>query len=225
MASIRFGPDDRDTRGFIKTMPERTLAELLPQAPVVPPATSKPSLRIQFVVGALGIVSLVFALFFALGRQAPAPAAPTAVPTTAPIQPSTVPTVAQPTLLAYAAPDGVVLGKIEAGRAYTPTARLGMEWTQIRAEGSGLVWIHEAPDLTLPNLATPTAQPHPVVVSQPIQQAAPAPTQCARVSGGGTMVERCGTESIEALDAAARAAWQAEFNGNPVTVATTTPWR
>jgi hypothetical protein len=87
-------------------------------------------------------------------------------------------------IVAYDAPDGHALGAIEAGRAFTPTLRSGLEWLQIDATGSGLVWVRVA-DLidglaSLPDVATPI--PAPAIVEaapRPVEQdvlAMPQPT-------------------------------------------------
>jgi hypothetical protein len=132
---------------------------------------------------------------------------------------------------AFAAPDGAYLGIIESGRVYTPTARLGLDWTQIDAAGSGRVWVAArelAPTAGLPDLATPTPRPVPTAPPAPIvieQPPAPAPTRCASVRGAGVSAQACGAESDDALESTARAAWDRQWGGSRATVATMTPWR
>jgi hypothetical protein len=229
---------------------ERSLADLLPPTPGTGPAAAPRVLalppRAQLAGGALIVVVgllVLYALFGRGGEAIPAtspqsrPTAPP-VPATAPaagvatpaatIAPTPAPTPAAAPLArleravaAFAAPDGAYLGVIEAGRPYTPLARLGDAWTQIDAEESGRVWIRAAelaPDAALPDLATPT--PRPVPTSPPAPRvivrevlAPPAPTQCAEVSGGGVSVQRCGAASLEQLDAEAKAEWRAKMNG------------
>jgi hypothetical protein len=82
-------------------------------------------------------------------------------------------------VVAYDRPDGAALGAIEAGRAYTLTARLGDTWLQADVAQSGQVWIH-ASDLfgdlaSLPDVATPIPAPA-VELPQIGIMAAPQPT-------------------------------------------------
>lgn len=71
-------------------------------------------------------------------------------------------------VVAYASPDGLVIGAVEAGRHYGFLARSGDGWLQLAIDGSGAVWVRSAdligaPDLA--NVATPTSGPRVVVVS------------------------------------------------------------
>lgn len=240
---------DIDRMAAADAQPARSLADLLPPpaaAPAAAPARPAATSRAQLAGGiVVGVIVLLAGLYVA--QRAPSvPAAPPAAasrPTAAQAAPSAAeaapaaPAPAQTlprAVVAYAAPDGAVLGSIEPGRAYTPTARLGDAWTRITAAGSGLVWVRAAElpaDPALPDLATPTPPPPPpataaprVIVREVQVPAAPQPTQCATVSGGGTQVQRCGTAPIEQLEADARAAWRAQFGGNTAPVATMTPY-
>jgi hypothetical protein len=138
---------------------------------------------------AIAQLPLALALLGALASARPAaPAVP--LPTLPPIIIVATPTMAGPAVaaapphsglpravVAYDAPDGRALGAIEAGRPYTPTVRSGLEWLQIDAAGSGLVWVRVA-DLfdglaSLPDIATPIPAPAiveaaPLLSEQPI---------------------------------------------------------
>lgn len=117
--------------------------------------------------------------------RTPAPAALWAEPTA-----TAAPTAEPRQIDAYAAPDGVLLGPIEATRPMAPVAHFGSTWVQVRADGSGLVWLRrsDVPDLdvsSLPDLTPPTPAPRadyapaqnwiaPAVA--PPEQPAPEPT-------------------------------------------------
>lgn len=84
-------------------------------------------------------------------------------------------------VVAYAAPDGSVVGALEPGRGYTPIGRLDTDWLQLEVAGSGLVWarvaeVEEATEMiaALPDLATPTPEPPPTPAPAPVL-APPAP--------------------------------------------------
>lgn len=127
---------------------------------------------IVLVAAALGLTLAQLQPPSAATVEARIPPAPVLIIATA--TPAPVLTVASVQLLrlpapivAYAAPDGTVLGPIEAGREYTPTARLGDAWTLITAANSGPVWVRAselAPLATLPDLA-PTAAPQIIYVA------------------------------------------------------------
>lgn len=98
----------------------------------------------------------------------------------------TVPTTAPPpaglalpaATVAYAAPDGAVLGALDAGRAYTPLARYGATWLLADVTGSGAVWLL-VEDVGLPagQIAdiAPTPAPVVVVIERPVPVPAAAP--------------------------------------------------
>jgi hypothetical protein len=134
---------------------------------------------------AIVCLPLALALLGALASARPAvPAVP--LPTAPPIIILASPTMPGPAIaaapsrtglpravVAYDAPDGRALGAIDAGRPYTPTVRSGLDWLQIDAAGSGLVWVRIA-DLfdglaSLPDVATPIPPAAPAIV-----EAAPA---------------------------------------------------
>jgi hypothetical protein len=190
MTSVQYTEADRDTRGFIRTQPEpRTLADLLPSStPTAAPVQPAPVATRAQIAGcvAAGIVALFAVLYMVQRVPATQPAnTPAAAPTNAPAATSAAiasnPPAASPlpvgglqrAVVAYAAPDGAVIGPIEAGRAYTPTARLGLEWTQIDATGSGKVWIAARelqPDPALADLTPPTPIPQPIKKRRPRQR-------------------------------------------------------
>lgn len=76
---------------------------------------------------------------------------------------------------AWAAPDGAVLGAIEAGRPYRAVASFGAAWLQVEVEGSGVVWLRVA-ELYGGEVAdlAPVPAPQVVYVSAPAY-AAPTP--------------------------------------------------
>lgn len=119
-------------------------------------------------------------------------------PTSAPPQSTaTLPPAArlQAPATAYSAPDGTIIGPIEAGREYRVLARSGAGWAQIDAAGSGAVWVRADSSLDVasaPDLATPVppptsapaleqAPPQVVVVYRDAESApaAPAPAEVA----------------------------------------------
>jgi hypothetical protein len=97
----------------------------------------------------------------------------------------TIPVAATPSgptlpraVIAYAAPDGIVLGAIEPGRAYRLAARSGDFWLQLDVADSGLVWVRasDLPEIAAPDLATPVSQPTPApiyIAPVPAMPAAP----------------------------------------------------
>lgn len=81
---------------------------------------------------------------------------------------------------AYAAPDGLLLGQIDADRAIVPIAHYGNAWIAYQ-DGAGLVWLRKSdvPDVALtgPDLAPVAAQPErgPVVNNWTPPEATSAP--------------------------------------------------
>ena len=223
MATLRFTDSDRDEAGFV-----RPIATLLPTPFDEAPAgqkTKEP--RAQFVAFAIaGLLAIAIAVF-QLGRAPLTPATrppgrATAI-ATAQITVNPQPTVAARLLLAFAAPGGIALGTIESTRPMTATASYGSDWTQFDVVGSGLVWLRsrEVPDLAIAGL--PDLRPHPTIAPQEAPAVAPEPTVCARVGTAGAMIERCGTDSLDNLEAAARETWIARSGATLVTVTTPTP--
>jgi hypothetical protein len=158
-------------------------------APAVQPQLGRHT-HIQ-TIGALVIILAMagLAVYARLPRTSQ-PAAPVVVlaPTMAPPSlPTPAPTPLPPNglpraIVAYAAPGGAVLGPIEPGRAYTATARYGMEWVQLDVLDSGQVWTEAGivdVDLTsLPDLTPPTPLPAPQP-AQPSWEPPPAPEPTA----------------------------------------------
>lgn len=139
-------------------------------------------------------IFLVAGIIAALGRaSAPAPAAVATparpiilIATPAPATPAALSVASagpnsRRALVAYASPDGAVIGAIEAGRHYGFLARSGDGWLQLDIDGSGAVWVRSADLIGAPDLAdvaTPTDAPRVVVVSVPARvqvEAAPTP--------------------------------------------------
>lgn len=208
-------------------------ASLLPEPPasdpVAPPARPAPSRRVQLastvlVLATLGILGIMFGLFRA-DRPALPPAQPTLAATAAPVATSapSACTVVRAAATFYA-PGGDATGDaLEAGTACVLVGWHSRypDWRQITAGGAP-IWVHaallstastaEVPDLAPP--PTPTAPPPPPATPRPIvivEQAPPAPTQCATVRGVGVVVQRCGSAALDQLQADAEAAWRAQM--------------
>ena len=213
--TMRFGPEDRDERGFVRVRPP---AETLPPLPEGPPALVEPdapptpatpaaprrrgslALTRQQQLTALGIaggLALAIGLIYAIGALAPAaapsrPAASPTVPATPPPSPA-VPT-APPAMAAYWGPGGDRAPDIAAGTVFTPTARYGDTWVSVALPGGGNVWIGRGDAISrgslpdaLPDLAAPTpAPPRPVAPSAPV----PAPQLPAGPVGGCELPDR-----------------------------------
>jgi hypothetical protein len=213
-ASIRITTADRDESGKIKVEAPRPLAELLPEPSEVAHEDSRPGSSISRenegdkeaprrpsrehlltaagIAGGLIAAALLIALIGVTSPTAPAlPArpAPTVAPTAAPV-PTSAPPSAPPAariVVAFAAPDGAVLGGFDAGREQlTIVGRYGDGWAQVRRADGSEVWMRVS-DLdqagqdalaTAPDLAPPTPRPAPAavpVVVPPAPPQAPAP--------------------------------------------------
>lgn len=234
MTSIHFTDADRDAQGFVKApappAEPRSLAELMPPLGSPPTIGAPPIPRQQLIIaGALILLALILAAY-AASRAPTRPAAPSAAPLTAAALAMRAAPTAAPTppvarsLIAFASPDGTALGAIESTRVMTATAHAGNIWVQADVQGSGLIWLRAAdvPDLAIvgPDLTPPTPAPaRPVATDPP-----PIPTQCAHVGTADLMIARCGTESLDDLQAAAQAAWIAQSGANVVPVQTATPY-
>ena len=130
---------------------------------------------------------------------------PTAVP---PIQVAAVlPGTLARAVVAYDAPNGNVLGAIDAGRAYQVLARYGADWLQADVVGSGVVWLRSADVLDLPaGLADVQPPPAPQVVYVSVPQAPPqapasqaaesAPTPAPPTYALQTLVQRADEEPL-----------------------------
>lgn len=129
--------------------------------------------------------------------------APTIAVTSAAIAP--VATIIPPptlgrALVAYAAPDGAVMGAISPDRAISLTGTFGSDWVQIHTSDSGAVWV-KGSDLptsvldavalaTLPNLAPP-----PTATALPVPTLAPVAATIAPISP----VQRCTPDRVVAI--------------------------
>ncbi len=127
----------------------------------------------QLIMGGIGVLAIIGVLFLAISQAGHAPtalpitplpterAAAVGAPTTPPAPAPTDPPSA-PTISAYAAPDGALLGQIAADRVITPVAHYGSAWLAYQ-DGAGLVWVRasDRPDLALigPDLAPVAAAP------------------------------------------------------------------
>jgi hypothetical protein len=229
MASLQFTDADRDDRGFIKAPAEpRSLADLLPRSADI----RQDAKRQRWTRGELASLVVVglcaaFIVIYAWSTPTAPPATPTAVAT---VQPTSAPTAAPAPpvrlLAAFASPDGALLGQIEATRAITPVAHFGQDWIQADVAGSGRIWLRAAdwPALAIagPDLAPPTIAP-----AAPFMPAAattaPAPPPCAEAGISGKMVQVCGDDSLESLQAQAKAKWIATYGGNVGIISTPSP--
>jgi hypothetical protein len=241
MASIQFTDADRDDQGFVKVParnPEpRSLADLLPAVAAPPDQTIKRSPATKTELASMIVMGLLFVGLFAwlwrsgdVPRPAPQPRpAATQASGEGAAKPSPIPATpfaaAGRLLIAFASPDGVILGAIESTRAITPTAHYGDTWIQADVQGSGLVWLRasDAPDLAVtgPNLAPrrPVAAPLIPAATDP----PPPPTQCAEVGIPGKMVSSCGYDDLATLEAQAKQQWISTYGGNVGTVSTPSP--
>lgn len=149
MTSIQFTESDRDDRGFVKA-PARSLADLLPAQPT--PAqqpTKKPITRQELIsAGIVALLILMALLYISSGqpeKRAPALPQATAMIAAAPVAHPTPQATIAPIAMrdAFAAPDGMRLGAIEATRAITPVAHFGADWIQADVSGSGRIWLRK----------------------------------------------------------------------------------
>jgi hypothetical protein len=241
MASIQFTDADRDDQGFVAVPAPRSLADLLPAvaAPADQTITRTPITKAEWVsmiVTALLFVGLFAWLIFSgdAPRSAP-PQSPAATQTSgdSAAKPSPLPAtpfaVAGRLLIAFASPDGIVLGAIESTRAITPTAHYGDSWIQADVQGSGLVWLRasDAPDLAVtgPDLAPRRPAAAPQAPALPAEPTSPPlePTQCAEVGIPGKMASSCGYEDLSTLESQAKQKWIETYGGNIGTVSTPSP--
>jgi hypothetical protein len=146
MTSIQFTDADRDDRGRIKA-PARSLADLLPETSTAKPSTAKPISRQELLSAGIVALLLLMALLYISSGQPAAPVSvlpqATAMIRLAPIaHPTPQATIAPVRMLdAFAAPEGLRLGAIEATRAITPVAHFGADWIQADVKGSGRIWL------------------------------------------------------------------------------------
>lgn len=236
--ALSFVDAERDANGrLLVESPPRSLVDLLPPpAPAAaPPAPASPRAlpprRVQVAVSvtALLVLAAVWALLPRPAAQAPVrPTIPaTAAPAVAASAPSAAPTVLSGgctitrAAATFYAPGGDPTGDaLEAGTDCTLVAwHAGFpDWRQITAGGAP-IWVRasvvsatdttDVPDLAPPPTPTPApATARPIVI---VEQAPPAPTQCATVRGGGATVQRCGSAPLDQLQADAEQAWRAQM--------------
>ena len=213
--TMRFGPEDRDERDFVRVHPA---AETLPPIPEGTPAAAKteatpdadppaprsrwpqlPGTRQQQLtaLGIAGGLALAIGLIYAIGALAPAgpriaPPAPPTVPATPP--PSPAPPTAIPAIAAFWAPGGDRAPDLAASTPFTPTARYGDTWVSVEVPGGGNVWIGRCDAISrgplpdaLPDLAAPSpAPPRPVAPSVP----AAAPSVPVSIPSGCALPDR-----------------------------------
>jgi hypothetical protein len=175
-----------------------TLTELLPAMPTEEPTdrptpAALPTKRRDQIITyvALALVCLVVGTLAAritASPATPAPVAPVAAiaPTAAAIIQPTPAAVLDRAIVAYAAPDGDILGAVEAGRPYTAVGRWSNTWAQLDIGQRAPIWVRlgDLPGLTvagLPDLAPkPTAIP---VYSVPVAPVAPVvPVECTEAN-------------------------------------------
>lgn len=196
----------------------RSLADLLPKPEAIKqdarPQRQKLTKQEATALGGVAIVAVVILAWAWLTPSAPT-AAPTARPTLIPTlaataAPTAAPATAVRLLAAFAAPDGLTLGTIEATREITPVAHFGDAWIQAEVAGSGLIWLRAA-DLPGVDLVGPDLAPRPMARPAVVPTSAPAPTQCAEAGIPTKMVRTCGTEDMATLQARATAIWLETF--------------
>lgn len=255
MATIRFTEADRDDQGFVTVpaprSPEpRSLADLLPTPSAIqsdarrnqkrPPTKAETASMI-----ALGLLLLaLMAYLWSSGDAAPAsaPPVPASIPARAqqsgdsvtlpsPI-PAVVPAAVGRLLIAFAAPDGEILGAIESTRPVTPTAHYGDDWIQADVQGSGLVWLRAAdspelqitgPDLSPRRAAPIPASAPPRAPAAPAATPPPPPPPCAEAGVPGKMVQVCDYVSLSDLESRAKQQWMEQYGGSIGTVTTPSP--
>lgn len=100
-------------------------------------------------------------------------------PTAAPVQhlAAVVPeNVTQRAIGVFGAPDTAsYIGSVERGRAFSPVARYGADWTQVDLDGSGRVFVRTSDLYGVPELVDLKPTSAPVIVERPIYIAAPMP--------------------------------------------------
>lgn len=172
------------------------------------PTEEKTQTSHSFTTGlAVGCVALLIAVALISLTRSPAqetPVLPTIAPSTVSTTPVPAIAVAAPTIgraiVAYAAPDGAVMGAIAPDRAITVTGTFGSDWMQIEAAGSGRVWVHtvDVPSglldpaalAQLPNLAPPTATVAPTAVPVPASASVARPRTVPPASTDGCTPDR-----------------------------------
>jgi hypothetical protein len=233
MATLRFTDADRDEHGRIKPYAEpRSLADLLPShgaihADAAPTRTTRAELVTLAAVWLCAVLVLFYVWTVPSTPVAPPQAPPTPLAT---VQATSIPTSPPARVVArynaYAAPDGALLGQVEADRQITPVAHSGDDWVQALVADSGLVWLRAAdwPELAItgPDLAPKRPAAAPVVrpIAQPTD---PPPPPCASAGVPGKMVEVCDYTDLASLEARAKQQWIAEYGGNLGIVTTPTP--
>ena len=251
MASIQFGPADRDERGFVKVpapaAEPRSLADLLP----TPSAIQADAQRIQRQPPTkaewAAMAALTLLVIGALGYLWATPAAPPRAPATAPataqsggesvLAPSPISATAPAVVAAligyfdYASPS--TAAAITAAQIERVIGRADGDWRLIQA-GDARLWMHAGdiparvpaadplPDLT-PRRAplAPAAAPFIPAATEPPP---PPPTQCAEAGISGKMVSSCGYDDLSVLQEQAKEKWLATYGGNPGLVTTPTPY-
>jgi hypothetical protein len=194
-----------------------------------------PIVIVSIVLIIAGAVVFVLMNQQTLATLAVAP--PTPIPLVSPsptVAPATVTATSVPApyrlpraVVAYAAPDGSVVGALEPQRSFAIHARSGAEWLQVAVADAGLVWVRQADvasaDIAaavaaLPDMATATPAPTSTIVAQP--SATPAPrigNWCTpelvvgRARSGALIVESCQSQADaeRTLDRLLRATEQA----------------
>lgn len=154
----------------------------------LPPRRRWHDLPVPVSAGICVLALLAIAILVGRLRSMPSPAAEVKpviiVATSQPLPPTATPAavvaaVVPPRMVvAFAAPDGAVLGPIPAPDISAVLARYGDAWALVPWE-AGQVWVRAA-DVGLPDVADLEPPPAPQVVYQPVYQpayAAPTPTE------------------------------------------------
>lgn len=226
-------PDEAPRPPANRPAADQHIAAFLPAVPAAPdaPSAPAPSRRVQLAGGALLVIVALLGWFAWLRpSDAPTPARPTlpatAAPAVAASAPSAAPTAAPGCTITRAAATFYAPAGVPTGDALDPGTACHLvawhsgfaDWRQITSGGAP-IWVRasvvsvadttDLPDLAPPPTPTPApATARPIVI---VEQAPPAPTQCATVRGGGATVQRCGSAPLDQLQADAEAAWRAQM--------------
>jgi len=235
MAAIRFGPEDRDERGFIRAPEPRSLADLLPtphaiqaDAARTQPPPTKAEWATTIAVG-IGVIALLAYLYISRdARPAAPPRSPATIPATAQasgdglVAPSPIPATlpAVEVVYGYWSPDGASAGEIDLTKIVRVVELRGA-WARVEMDGGGLVWTgtQEIPAALLASYVPPTARPAPIAAPI-IPAATEPPPPCADAGIPGKMVQVCGYGDLESE---AKAQWLAQYGGTIGIVTTPTP--
>lgn len=149
------------------------ISQLRPDQPGGEEASGPAMTWYHWVAAAAAVALVALAVWAVWPRSDRQPGAPAATPAAArATQAPNGQLVLDRAVVAYASPDGALLGAIEAGRSYMPLG--GQDgWQQLDVDGSGAVWVRWAELGIVPTAAPPAPTDTPAVESV-IVEAAPA---------------------------------------------------